>query len=95
MDKTEIKLNPELHGTKSEGGVSVGLLFLSLKLLPMPSTRVSRDRVRGQLSGEQERATERNRLFLMYTKQWWNEFLGIRAGLEERRVKIFAEVRFS
>ena len=35
------------------------------------------------------------RLFLVYAKQWWKEYLQIRATHRERLVKIFAQVRNS
>ena len=34
---------------------------------------------------------ERERLFLVYAKQWWREFLQIRASHSNRLVKIFAQ----
>lgn len=36
--------------------------------------------------------SERERLFLVYAKQWWKEYLQIRDTHQNRLVKIFAQV---
>ena len=41
---------------------------------------------------EHDRKLERERLFLMYTKQWWKEYLALRPAHSDRLVKIFTEV---
>lgn len=40
---------------------------------------------------EHNRIAERERLFLIYAKQWWREFLQIRSSHTNRLVKIFAQ----
>ena len=50
--------------------------------------------LKSQLTMEHDRKLERERLFLMYSKQWWNEYLSLREGHSERLVKIFTEVRY-
>lgn len=41
---------------------------------------------------EHSKSTERERLFLVYAKQWWKEFLEIREEHRTRLVKIFGQV---
>ena len=45
----------------------------------------------GQLNLEKSRLSERERLFLAYSKQWWREYLQIRQTHSNRIVKIFAQ----
>uniref|UniRef100_A0AAY4DDE2 Centrosomal protein of 76 kDa n=1 Tax=Denticeps clupeoides TaxID=299321 RepID=A0AAY4DDE2_9TELE len=40
---------------------------------------------------ERQRTAERERLFLIYAKQWWREFLEIRPSHQNKLVKIFAQ----
>ena len=44
-----------------------------------------------QSSLEHNRRAERERLFLVYAKQWWREYLQIRSSHNNRLVKIFAQ----
>lgn len=46
-----------------------------------------------QQSLEKQRTAEKERLFLVYAKQWWREFLDIRQSNHSKIVKIFAQVR--
>uniref|UniRef100_A0A8C4EF15 Centrosomal protein of 76 kDa n=1 Tax=Dicentrarchus labrax TaxID=13489 RepID=A0A8C4EF15_DICLA len=39
----------------------------------------------------QQRTAEKERLFLVYAKQWWREFLEIRPSHQSKMVKIFAQ----
>ncbi len=54
--------------------------------------RLNEDIVATQLGLEHSRNTERERLFLVYAKQWWKEYLEIRDDHKNRLVKIFAKV---
>lgn len=45
-----------------------------------------------QQSLERQRTAEKERLFLVYAKQWWREFLEIRPSHQSKLVKIFAQV---
>ena len=45
-----------------------------------------------QVNMERSRQAERERLFLVYAKQWWTEYLQIRPVHKDRLVKIFAQV---
>lgn len=53
--------------------------------------RITPDVVAGQLNLEKSRLSERERLFLAYSKQWWREYLQIRQSHGNRLVKIFAQ----
>ena len=44
-----------------------------------------------QLGLEHSKNTERERLFLVYAKQWWKEYLEIREDHKNRLIKIFAQ----
>jgi len=52
---------------------------------------LTKDVIAAQLNLEHSRIAERERLFLVYAKQWWTEFLQIRASHSNRLVKIFAQ----
>lgn len=41
---------------------------------------------------ERQKTAEKERLFLVYAKQWWREYLQIRPSHNSRLVKIFAQV---
>lgn len=45
-----------------------------------------------QQSLERQRTAEKERIFLVYAKQWWREFLEIRTSNQSKMVKIFAQV---
>ena len=47
--------------------------------------------ITAQVNLEHSRIAERERLFLVYAKQWWREFLQIRSSHSNRLVKIFAQ----
>lgn len=48
-----------------------------------------------QQSLNRQRTAEKERLFLVYAKQWWREFLEIRPSHQSKMVKIFAQVRLN
>ena len=52
---------------------------------------ITTDVTTAQLNLERSRVSERNRLFLTYSKQWWREFLQVRTTHSNRLVKIFAQ----
>ena len=52
---------------------------------------LTKDVISAQIKLEHSRIAERERLFLVYAKQWWREFLQIRASHSNRLVKIFAQ----
>ncbi|KAL5262365.1 hypothetical protein ACHWQZ_G007920 [Mnemiopsis leidyi] len=92
LDRPEgTQLNLEVTGTKSDCGVSVGLLSVRIKILPALQKRISSEVLKSQLTMEHDRKLERERLFLMYTKQWWKEYLALRPAHSDRLVKIFTE----
>ena len=47
-----------------------------------------------QIQSDKKRLDEANRLFFIYAKQWWNDFLQVRSTHSERLVKIFATDEF-
>jgi centrosomal protein CEP76 len=76
----------------SECKVPAGILQACLQILPMLEESVREDILNAQLGLEYSRNTERERLFLVYAKQWWKEYLEIRDDHKQRLVKIFAQV---
>ncbi|XP_072251049.1 centrosomal protein of 76 kDa isoform X2 [Leuresthes tenuis] len=81
----------ELMGVGSECKVPVGVLTVSLELYPPLSETISADVISTQQSLERQRTAEKERLFLVYAKQWWREFLEIRPSHQSKLVKIFAQ----
>ncbi|XP_078607268.1 centrosomal protein of 76 kDa-like [Branchiostoma floridae x Branchiostoma japonicum] len=81
----------ELMGVGTESKVPVGVLDIRLEILPHPVHTLAPDVITTQLNLEQSRRAERERLFLVYAKQWWREFLQIRGTNSSRLVKIFAQ----
>ena len=82
----------ELMGTGAETRIPAGLLNVCLQLVPALDESVREDIFGAQLGLEHSKNTERERLFLVYAKQWWKEFLEIREDHKNRLVKIFAQV---
>ncbi len=81
----------ELAGVGSEASVPAGILDLTLEIFPSSRDEVIHlESLTAQLSLEKQRKDERERLFLVYTKQWWREYLEIRLSHSQRLVKIFA-----
>ena len=83
-------LKIDLKGLNNERQITVGSLRLSLSLIPHLNQPISRDVYETQLSLEKARNSEKDRLFMIYAKQWWNEFLQIRPENKQRMVKIYA-----
>ena len=71
----------------------VGLLEVQVELFPRAGQSLEENVVRAQLDMERSRQADRERLFLLYAKQWWKEYLDIRENHRERLVKIFAPVK--
>lgn len=80
----------ELCGMGSEAKIPAGILDMKLEVLPHSKDElVHHDILSAQLSVEKQRNDERERLFLVYAKQWWREYLEIRPSHSQRLVKIF------
>uniref|UniRef100_A0A8D3AFD9 Centrosomal protein of 76 kDa n=1 Tax=Scophthalmus maximus TaxID=52904 RepID=A0A8D3AFD9_SCOMX len=82
----------ELMGVGSECKVPAGVLTVSLELHPPPlAETLSPDIISTQQLLERQRTAEKERLFLVYAKRWWREFLEIRPSHQSKMVKIFAQ----
>ncbi|XP_068998211.1 centrosomal protein of 76 kDa isoform X1 [Embiotoca jacksoni] len=81
----------ELMGVGSECKLPAGVLTVSVELYPPPPETLSSDIISTQRSLERQRTAEKERLFLVYAKQWWREFLEIRPSHQSKLVKIFAQ----
>ncbi|XP_057691364.1 centrosomal protein of 76 kDa [Corythoichthys intestinalis] len=81
----------ELMGVGSECKLSAGVLTVSLELYPPLTETLNADIISTQQSLERQRKAERERIFLVYAKQWWREFLEIRSSNQSKMVKIFAQ----
>nr|XP_028593232.1 centrosomal protein of 76 kDa isoform X1 [Podarcis muralis]XP_028593233.1 centrosomal protein of 76 kDa isoform X1 [Podarcis muralis] len=81
----------ELLGVGTESKVSVGVLNIRLEMYPKLNKTLSQEIVTTQFSLERQKTAEKERLFLVYAKQWWREYLQIRTSHNTRLVKIFAQ----
>ncbi|XP_030639159.1 centrosomal protein of 76 kDa [Chanos chanos] len=81
----------ELLGVGSECKVPAGVLNLQLELYPPLSETLTPEIITTQQSLERQKTAEKERLFLVYAKQWWREFLEIRPSHQSKLVKIFAQ----
>lgn len=81
----------ELLGVGRECKVPIGVLNVKLELYPPLVDHLSVDVIGTQQSLERQRTAEKERLFLVYAKQWWREFLEIRPSNQNKLVKIFAQ----
>ena len=81
----------ELSGLKMEGQVPPGVLNLRWELLSRQDYSLNKEVLEAQIQLEHQRVVESKRMFLLYAKQWWREYLAIRQNHANRIVKIFAE----
>jgi len=81
----------EINGVGAEAKVPMGILDTKFEIIPRLSQILTKDVITAQVNLEHSRIAERERLFLVYAKQWWREFLQIRASHSNRLVKIFAQ----
>ncbi|KAJ8303256.1 hypothetical protein KUTeg_019652 [Tegillarca granosa] len=88
---SRMSLSLELKGTGSECKVPAGVIDVQLELFPKPNQTLGQDVLTAQFNLERSRQAERERLFLVYAKQWWKEYLQIRPTHQDRLVKIFAQ----
>ncbi|XP_013388058.1 centrosomal protein of 76 kDa [Lingula anatina] len=85
-----VSMSIELMGVGTENKVPVGILDVQIELIPK-TQHILADVISAQLSLEKSKQAEKERLFLVYAKQWWREFLQIRQSHGQRMVKIFAQ----
>ncbi|XP_037982904.1 centrosomal protein of 76 kDa [Motacilla alba alba] len=81
----------ELLGVGTESKVSVGVLNIRLEMYPPLNKTLSSEITSTQFTLERQKTAEKERLFLVYAKQWWREYLQIRPTHNARLVKIFAQ----
>lgn len=81
----------ELMGVGDGNKVPVGIIDVKLEILPIPEQILTTEVITTQVNLERSRISERERLFLVYAKQWWKEYLQIRETHQRRLVKIFAQ----
>ncbi|KAK6092414.1 hypothetical protein BDEG_27220 [Batrachochytrium dendrobatidis JEL423] len=70
--------------------MSTGVIECRIELFPAQLYLLSRDEVQFHVQRDLRRNSEANRLFFLYAKQWWADFIQIRPGHIDRLVKIFA-----
>lgn len=83
-------LTVELRGVGAEAKITPGILDLRIDTVPQPMDPVHLDLFSAQLGLEKQRRSEKERLFLVYARQWWKEYLQLRPEHSQRLVKIFA-----
>ena len=81
----------EIHGVGAQAGIACGILEILFKIVPCMGARLKDDVVTAQVSLEQGRSAEQQRLFFAYAKQWWREYLQCRPAHASRLVKVFAQ----
>ncbi|PFX21677.1 Centrosomal protein of 76 kDa [Stylophora pistillata] len=81
----------EINGVGAEAKVPMGIVEIKFEIIPRLSQILTKEVITAQENLEHSRIAERERLFLVYAKQWWREFLQIRASHSNRLVKIFAQ----
>ncbi len=86
----KLRQSIELSGVGAEAQISPGILDVQIDLVPRLSEPVIPELLTAQLELERQRLGEQERLFLVYAKQWWKEYLSLRADHANRLVKIFA-----
>ena len=91
--KIETVLAYFLYLSGSESKVTSGVLDIQVELFPKTKQTLSDEVITAQIQLERERHAKQERLFIVYTKQWWKEYLSIREIHQDRLVKIFAQVR--
>lgn len=89
-EKGKLSHTAELSGVGPEAKISSGLLELELETFPKASPLQGLF-LSAHQETERQQAAERERLFLVYSKQWWKEYLQIRTDHSRRMVKIFAQ----
>ena len=88
-----VSCSVELGGVGSEAKIPVGVLDVKIEMVPKSRgvEVLSREMTLAQFEMEKQRSAEKERLFLVYAKQWWKEYLQIRQSHSQRLVKIFAQ----
>ncbi|XP_078071809.1 centrosomal protein of 76 kDa isoform X1 [Mustelus asterias] len=87
----QINISLELLGVGTESKVPVGVLNIRLEIYPRLVQPLNQEIVNTQLALERQKTAEKERLYLVYAKQWWREYLQIRPSHDTRLVKIFAQ----
>ena len=77
--------------TGTESSIPVGVIDLTMSIIPQPDV-LAEEVLSEQTKLEKSHQAERDRLFLVYTKQWWREYLQIRPSHNNRLVKLYAQV---
>nr|XP_039267473.1 centrosomal protein of 76 kDa-like [Styela clava]XP_039267474.1 centrosomal protein of 76 kDa-like [Styela clava] len=86
------KVSIELMGVGAESKIPAGILEAKLEVVPRENrVSLTKEVVDAQCQLERRRSAEKERLFLVYAKQWWREYLQIREEHQTRTVKIFAQ----
>ena len=91
VDSGRLSVPVELGGYGAEARITAGVLEVQFEVVARGSDCMQEDVVATQLKIEQNRYSEAERMFLVYAKQWWREYLQIREGHSQRLVKIFAQ----
>ncbi|CAG7787087.1 unnamed protein product [Allacma fusca] len=89
-DKPSQKIPVTLMGIGPEFQVPVGILNSRMAIVPSLEEILSASTYAAQINAERSIQDEKERLFLIYVKQWWREFIEIRPQNSKRNVKIFS-----
>jgi centrosomal protein CEP76 len=81
----------ELAGVGMEAAVPAGVLELQFEVVPRPRALIAEYDLGAVLAEHASSRAERERRFIVYARQWWRDYLGVREELKMRLIK----VRFS
>jgi centrosomal protein CEP76 len=90
MEMNGMILNAQILISGPECQVPVGVLNARLTICPLLQEILSPSSYAAQINAERSIVDEKERLFLVYIKQWWREFCEIRPQHGKRFVKIFS-----
>ncbi|KAJ1547515.1 Centrosomal protein of 76 kDa [Nowakowskiella sp. JEL0078] len=89
----------ELLDPQGGGQVTIGLLEMQFELLPRLQSENQRacktkeeiyKKLFAKIIADEKSESDQQRLFFMFSKQWWGDFLAMRSIHSQRLVKIFA-----
>ncbi|XP_049952311.1 centrosomal protein of 76 kDa-like isoform X1 [Schistocerca serialis cubense] len=81
----------EFLGVGAENTIPVGTVEVKVSLVPALSQPLSQNVITAQKNLEKSVRTERCKIFLLYAKTWWKDYLSVRSEHSTRTVKIYAQ----
>lgn len=73
-----------------EHNIPIGILDFRVSILPQLNEQLSKSAYSSQLALEKCKQEEIERLYLVFTRQWWKEYLEIRPEHQNRLMRLFS-----